>query len=274
MKELHYRHGINVGKALYNVKIAGKSYMYAEESVADLVDFLQAAGHKNTTYAAFPDSVTIIMHDRRGPELGTNLHEFEAGLISGFLSTAQQHYVGVKESSCMNNNGQYCKFSTNYSGDLKRDGGSAESVNRLADHITESLNSRKVRRTKSNRIAKEYYLLQSSLLLDPAYLEPMQEIAEHIGRSVGEHISSNPRARTSQIERAIRLLNFGSPVTIASKPLHIKLSFDSGSSRRGFVDLSLAFINGLISSSFGSGATATERNTKGGYIIDIKEPKG
>ncbi len=246
MKELSYRHGISVGRALYKVKSETKSYMFAYESVSDLVEFFQAAGHRHVTYQAFPDSIMIKIHDMHGAQVGTPIHAFEAGIISGFLSSAERRYVNVNESTCVNDAGSYCKFSIHYGqGEPSYQGGSTDSLNKLADHIAESATGSK--KGDPRCIKSSYYMLESTLLYDKTYIESIKSIAGYMGKSVGDKLSLNGRAKASTIQRAIRLLNFGSPTILASKPLHMRLYFDRANSRRGLVDVSLAFINGLLS---------------------------
>ncbi len=267
MKELQYRKGVGVGKLLYKVKGATRSYMYPEESVADLVGFFQSAGHKHVTYSAYPENIQIKIHDRKGPNVGASLHTFEAGIISGFLSSAFQRYVDIKESSCINDDGPYCMFSFDKNVGNLNQNADADSLDELATHIARNV---KTTRSRNAGMRNEYYMLESSLLFDESYSDSVKSIASYVGRSVGEKLAHDGRSKLSEMKYAIKLLNLGTPEIIESKPLHMKLSFDKASSKREFIDLSLAFINGLLSNK-AQNATAEAHTENGSYVVDIKE---
>jgi predicted hydrocarbon binding protein len=269
MREMQYKKGFSSGRALFKMMSATKRYTFPEEAVADLVEFFQAAGRKHVTYDAFPDSVTIRIHGSGpSPEVGASLHTFEAGIISGFLSSAEHHLVNVTESSCINNNGNYCRFTTNAPEEARRDEDSPSIIDRLAAHVASEVSTK----GKANFIKDGYYLLESSALFDKSSIEPVKSIASYFGRSVAEHLpANNARARSVAMLNAIRLLNLGNPKLVASRPLHMKLSFEGSSSREELVGVSLAFINGMLSNSMKKDAVAVERNSHGSYIVDIRE---
>lgn len=280
MKELHYRSGFSIGKALFNINNGKNNYMFPEESVADLVGFFESVGHKYIMYSAYPGSIELKMHDKKVPGMGTNIHSFEAGIISGYLSTAEKRYVNVVEESCVNDAGQYCKFSTNYKGeDLAFNGGNEHTVEKLVDHMAEKVKSSHGRLNLKSGISNEYYLLSSSLLLDKEYLESIKSIAAYMGKSLGAKLfASNGKAPSSrhtasEIEKTIRMLNLGTPKVMGTKPLHISVSFDRITSKREFVDVSLSFINGLLSDRMSNEAVATERRNKDSYVVEIRERK-
>ncbi|MFI5412421.1 MAG: hypothetical protein ACHQX1_00855 [Candidatus Micrarchaeales archaeon] len=279
MKELHYRSGISIGRALYKMSNEKKNYTFPEESVADLVAFFESAGHRNVSYRSYPGDIEIKIHEKKGPEMGTNLHSFEAGIISGFLSAAEQKYVNVSEESCVNASGSFCKFSAGpsqikpYQLFASHTSPDAAALDRFADHIAQKARTR--HDNNINGMANEYYLLSSSLLLDRSYLESIKSIAAYMGKSVGEKILTqhNGRVPPSEITNAIRLLNLGNPIILDTKPFHMELSFDKVTSRKEFIDVSLAFVNGLLSNRFGKSAVATEHSNKEDYIVDIRESK-
>lgn len=268
LKELQYRKGVAIGKLLYKVKSSTKNYMFPEESVADLVGFFQSAGHKHVTYAAYPENIHIKMHDKRGPNVGASLHTFEAGIISGFLSSALKHYVDIKERSCINDDGPYCMFTVGRGEERLHRGASPAALDQLANHIAYS-----VRFTKSRRAIMKngYYMLESALLFDDAYTESIKSLASYVGRNVGEKLSHGGKPKLSEIKYAIRLLNFGRPEIVEASPLHMRLSFDGASSKKEFVDISVAFINGFLSNKIDNRTTAEAHTEKGSYIVDIKE---
>jgi predicted hydrocarbon binding protein len=280
MKELHYRSGFSIGKALYKINNSKSNYMFPEESVADLVGFFESVGHKYIMYSSYPGSIELKMHDKKIPGMGTNLHSFEAGIISGYLSTAERRYVNVVEESCVNDAGQYCKFSTNYKGEgLAFNGGNEHALEKLVDHVAEKIKTSHGRQNLKSGMSNEYYLLSSSIMFDKEYIESMKSIASYMGKSLGAKLfASNGKApsnRTAanEIERTIRMLNLGNPTVKGTKPLHISISFDRITSKKEFVDVSLSFINGLLSDRLDHDAVATERSNRDSYVVEIKELK-
>lgn len=280
MKELHYRSGFSIGKALYKINNTKKNYMFPEESVADLVGFFESVGHRYIMYSAYPGSIELKMHDKKVPGMGTNIHSFEAGIISGYLSTAERRYVNVVEESCVNDEGQYCKFSTNYKGeDLAFNGGNEHTLEKLVDHMAEKIKSSHGKLNPKSGISNDYYLLSSSLLLDKEYLESIKSIASYMGKSLGAKLFSpngkaaSSRTAANEIEKTIKMLNLGNAKVMGTKPLHISVSFDRLTSKREFVDVSLSFINGLLSDRISHEAVATERSNRDSYIVEIRERK-
>ncbi len=271
MKQVNYRHGISLGRALYKVKSPGRGYMLPEESVVDLVEFFQNAGHKAVSFTALPgNDIEIRVYDKHGPRVGAPLHAFEAGIISGFLSSVNHRYVNITEKSCVNGSGAYCRFSENR-GEPEHHPDGPDLIGRIVEHVAESSHAK---RAHERCIKNEYYLLETLSLFDPAYIEHVKDIATYVGKSVGDKLDSmGGRAKVSALQNAIRLLNFGTPAILATKPMHIRLHFNRMNSRREFIEMSLAFINGLLSNSMQNGAVAVEHSANGSYVIDIKERK-
>jgi predicted hydrocarbon binding protein len=44
--------------------------------------------------------------------MGCNIHSFDAGVMAGFLGAARGDFVRVTETSCCNNGGECCRFTT------------------------------------------------------------------------------------------------------------------------------------------------------------------
>lgn len=277
MKDLHYKSGMQVGKALYNMRSQSKTYLFPEEYVGDIVSFFESAGYKNITYTAIPEKTQIEIHDNKGPRLGTSIHAFEAGIISGFLSAANRKYVPVTESACSNSSGSSCKFVTGgESGYDYRDTSTIEAMGRLAEHIaTRARQQAAVKQAvqPAAGLSNAYYQLSSALLFDKRYTDQVKEIATYMGMNIGEHLSASSGKKSASLERTIRMLNLGNTELKSTKPFHLKIWFDKITARKEFIDLSLAFINGLIAKRLNGPAVATERSLKNSYVIDIREGK-
>ncbi|MCL5430156.1 MAG: hypothetical protein M1504_01605 [Candidatus Marsarchaeota archaeon] len=274
-KELQYRSGISVGRNLYRFDASKRDYTFPEESIADLVSFLEASGYKYVTYSANPGNIEVNIHKTgSNVNMGTNLHAFEAGIISGFVGAAERRMVNIQETECAYNNGERCRFRIADSAqqNVEVNGGDIATISNLITHIG---NSARLDAARDN-VSTGYYSLASNLLVDRTYLEHMRSIAGYIGVSVGSELFRNKnrtRYAIGTILRTIKLLNFGNPMVESIKPFHLRLSFDGLTSRREFVDVSLSFVNGLLSTGFGKDMVAIERNSNGRYVVDIKEEK-
>ncbi len=273
MRELRYKSGMNVGKALYKQSSLDKSYMFQEESVRSLVNFFDAAGYSNVTYRAYPDDIEIKIHERNNTDVGANIHSFEAGIISGYLSAMQKKYTAVHESTCSNNGGNCCTFTIK--GSQNNGSNSVPSMERFAASISERAKGPNANRHAAH-VSDAYCLLSSSRLLDQSYLEPLKEIAAHTGREISDKLFEGKRAQRSffsYIENTIRLLNLGEPEIKSTNPLQMEVKFNGIDSRSENVDLALAFIEGLISDRFGKEFVASERTNNGKYVLDIREAR-
>lgn len=274
MREMRYKQGMNVGKTLYKQSASSKNYMSTEESVQGLVTFFEAAGYHDITYRAYPDDFEIKVHDGNSTDVGANIHSFEAGIISGYLSAALGKYTEVSESTCSNNNSGCCTFTAKKA---QRSNGyrSIPSIEKFAASVSEKAKNPSWN-LHSAHVLDSYSLLSSSQLLDSSYMEPLKEIASHAGRKISDRLFEGKRAHRaffSYIENTIRLLNLGEPEVMSSDPLRMQVKFSSVDSRRENVDLALAFIEGLLSEKFGKEFTASESTSNGRYVLDIMETK-
>jgi predicted hydrocarbon binding protein len=275
INDMHYKAGMSVGKSLYKVSSAANSYSSTEESVDGLVSFLKAAGHKNTTYQAFPDKVEITMHRDGAPKIGANLHSFEAGVMSGYLSASERRHVPVSEVACAHNGSDRCRFAT-VSFNRKPVPDSRKALSALAEHIAENSRTANYYSRSHGEVSHVYHSLSAPLLGDREYSEQMKSIAGYLGNEVGGKLfnSYNKNRHGNHvvdIAHTIRLLNFGNPIVESILPFHMSVAFDELNSKKEFVDVAMSFIDGLIMSGLRTSVQATERVEDGSYVVDIKE---
>ncbi len=275
VNDMHYKAGMSIGKSIYKISPSD-----SEDTVSDLVGFFQSAGYKNVTYSSFPDKTEITLHEKKGAGIGANLHTFEAGIISGYLSSAQRRYVPVEETSCVHNEGAKCRFTTvDAPGKPRVHKDEKVALSKLAHHIADKArgpNYYGLDRKSAVKISNSYYSLASQMLNDKSYADSMKSIVAYLGTSVGAKLfASYSKERHAshlmELAHTIKLLNLGNPIVESLRPFRMSVSFDALSSRREFVDLSLSYINGLLSSGFGNAISATQRSEDGSYVVDITE---
>lgn len=267
LKTLYYRSGIGVGRALYRICNRQKHYIWYEEGVADLVSFLENAGFKGITYNVFPDRIDIRFTGRDTTFLGTHMHVFEAGVMSGFLTAGKQQHVKVEEVSCSNNGSEFCHFITS-SQPVYFEAKGREVLERFVFNTRAHLRQGTIHRQE---FSEAYYALSSTVMTEQEYRESMHTIIRHVGSDIASRIRLNPRS----IEKLFALLNLGQIKVKSIRPLNVEMRFPMLKAKKEFVDISITFLNGLLSNTIKKGASINTRATKqkDSYVIRIAESK-
>ncbi len=267
IKDVYYKSGFSVGRALYKLYHSDKRYVWYEESVADLVAFFERAGFSGITYNVFPDRIDLKFNNRDRTFLGTNVHVFESGIICGFLTAGKKQQVRVEEISCSNNGSDFCHFVTYQSIPHPESDGKFV-LNRLINGIMLHLNGNY---TKQG-FADEYSALSSSVIMESAYSEHMSKILNHLG---GEIASKSFKPTPNNLERLYELLGLGRLKVKSLRPLGVEIQFPMLKAKKEFVDISIAFLNGLLKDAIRKDSKintkATKRNSS--YVISITESK-
>jgi len=108
-----YKSGFRIGRIYYNqiASIApGRAFRWYEDSLPALSDLFKHFGYAFQYRIARNGDFTIILKDSKQIKLGFNMHQFEAGIISGFLSSAKNSYVPIGEKECSLNGNDECVF--------------------------------------------------------------------------------------------------------------------------------------------------------------------
>jgi predicted hydrocarbon binding protein len=277
LRNIYYKNGISAGRSLYRIYQSKKRYTWYEESISDLVAFLENAGFERITYYVFPDDyIEIKFHNRSKSFLGTNIHVFEAGIISGFLTAARQQYVKVEEKSCSSNGSSICHFVTSKNLPLYLDSDGRMVLEKFAGSIRSHIFSTGDARTKPN-FAQEYSVLSSSLFLEDGYSEHMRKIVNHLGGEIGSELEIsriNKTKASKAVEKLYTMLNLGDIKVKSLRPLSIEMQFHGLKAKKEFVDISIAFLNGLLKDTIGSSATNTNATKRrNSYIVKITQAK-
>lgn len=271
MREMQHKSGFRIGRAIYRIYERNKRYIWYEESVADLVSFLEASGLGSVAYNIFPDTVSIRIYNRKAPHLGIATHEFEAGVISGFASTGRRQLTEIHETMCSRSGAQHCEFmraDRPQATDISEEYAIAKLIESSAGALKNGLHNA--------TIPMEYYMLASATLFMGGYSHALKNIASYIGNEFASalHLTGNKQS-VARAEALTRLLNLGVLTIKSLKPVNIGISFDGLSSRREHVELSLAFINGLLNRLITdrSRIETTGSRSVNGYRIMLVEKK-
>lgn len=269
ISEVTYKHGVYIGRRLYSILRERKGYDMYEEAVGDLVRFFEQAGYSWITYYASNDYIKMEMRDRSREFIGMNLHGFEAGIISGFVTAARKQHVPIVETQCSNNGAPHCTFAVGMRKPASAD--AKQAIDRLASHIAKELGRKE--EEIYMRASSKYYSMMLAPILDRRYRDQMSHIVSYTGAKIGEMLfggkaPTGTRA-VAYIDGAFRMLNLGKISVKSLKPISIAISFDSIHSSSEFVDVSLAFLNGLLRNHFVENAKVTRRQSRGSYTATV-----
>ncbi len=266
------KEGVRVGRALYDIKRRQKHYLLHEESVADLIQFFERTGHNRLTYSIFPDKFTLNIFDMHKEYIGMKVHQFEAGVISGFLSASKGSHVEVEEQSCSSDGNGNCTFTTVYNKAEDQTKNAKRAIRLFADHIIkEATKEESVYKIKE---APAYYALSSSTIASRRYQKEMKHIAAFIGSEIASGIFPEPKKTGSdylrRLQRAIELTSPGKPSVKSLKPIKIDVRFDALHSNSELIEITGALLNGMLKYYTTPGTKLTKVHTNKGYTIRIQ----
>ncbi len=270
MRKLSYMAGISNGMFLYRFDKLQKRYIWYQDSIRDLSEFFEKAGYRSSSYDIFPDKVVIKLYGA-GPNFGTDIHVFESGIISGFLTAAIGHYVPVNEEECMHAGARYCRFSTSNARAAESiDSDHLRHINALARHITSDKSA-----AKSGKFSKSYLNLIYQVITEREYLGSMKDLLGYFGKTIlqmsdgGRHKKIKDKDLTALAQQNINLLNLGRLNTKGANAAGTELVFDPSQSRSEFVELAVAFLNGVFGKDMAGDAKLKSENNI--YSISINK---
>ncbi|MGD0510570.1 MAG: 4-vinyl reductase [Candidatus Micrarchaeaceae archaeon] len=270
MRAVYYNNGLSLGRSLYNLYHARMHYIIPDECVSDIVSFLENAGYANTTYHIFPDRTDIKFNGRDSTLLGASMHVFESGLIAGFISASTQQHVRVEEIACSNNGARQCHFVT-LAAPLPIQTPGRDTMNMFIESAKAIAGMQG--KPADHGFSEEYLMLASSLITNQEYSVHIARVMHHIGREIGNELK-NP-ARLKRLERLFDTLGLGKLKVGSAARLSIELRLDRLKAKKGFVDISNAFLNGLLDSPLSRGSRLAVKGAKNGnsYVIKVTVAK-
>ncbi len=272
MKGLYYKSGISTGRLLYRIYQRERRYTWYEESVADLVKFFESAGFSRVSYSVMPERISIKFNNCDRSDIGTNLHTFEAGIASGFLTAGKGQQVQVDEVSCCSNGSEFCNLISSAASARERTR-EAALLERLAERVSAEAESN----TESRQhFSEEYYMLGSSSITQGDYAGEMNRIIYYMGGAIGASLNLNAARlgkSARKMERLFSLLNLCSMKVKRTDPLVCEMQFDSLKAKKELVDISISFLNGLLkgyaTENRAISSSISKRNGK--YIVRVTE---
>ncbi len=241
LRSMHFASGMRAGKLLYIIGIASKGRAAA---ILCLPDFLDMAGYSDIRFDRLGQLFRVRMR-AHSCDLTANVHTFEAGLISGFMSAAEGQQVLVTETSCSSNGSEWCSFEQ-----AAVQGSPADPVEAMR-----SMATRLTGRREDRKGINSYYCnLLWGTLLHGEYGAEMRGVVRHCGAAMRNVLESFDRDPAKDLKGALEMLDLGKVETSKGKTPVLNVSFDRESTSRRFIDMSMSFVDGFL----GGRATITE----------------
>ncbi|EET89589.1 MAG: hypothetical protein LVQ97_01470 [Candidatus Micrarchaeales archaeon] len=248
MRRVSYHSGFAIG-----VKVSGgygSIYKDKHAALSDLTDFIEKIGYASASHEIYRDGkISFFIRSNKGQNIGMNLHSFEAGIISGFLTAITGVYSKVSEQRCQNNDSDLCVFTVSNTADYEAD--LPIEPKGLLERLASSLYSDLSRNDLSNsaKFSESYYYMLNKVVSDKAYLEYMKDSVRYVGGILGDKILSvygrDDKSYGKCLQSSVKLLNLGKLSIKNSKNYPVELSFDTINSRQELIEISLALISGM-----------------------------
>lgn len=266
LRKLTYNYGIAAGRALYAIMARRGRYSWQGDSIPDLISFLEKAGYRHVYYKILPSSIEVRIVKSSRAEMGSNIHQFEAGLISGFLSAGNGNYVRVREVSCCNNGGEYCSFMTGQGPEEGEQHKVAE-LNRFISYASSAPQERE------RNMLVEYQMISSTPLMNREYSDSIRIMLSYAGAAISEAYTSGKvtKAAMERLTTITHMLGLGI-VDYKLKPLKVEVMFNDARAKKEFVDISISFLNGMIGGYFSGALKPRLSSGRGGsYKITMRQ---
>ena len=273
LRDLYFSHGFAVGKSLHKV-VSSEAGNKALTYMPLLGEFFTKAGYKDISYKRAYSGYEFEIRSTPQIELGTQTHMFEAGIISGFMSSESREIVMFTESKCRSDGADSCIFIEDRGQERAMSTKRPDSgvlMDGFARYVLETADSNAI-----HQMSYGYYSLASDALLHNEYASGINDIAYVAGSALGsglrteyEGISSS--AHISRLKGLIALLNFGNITIKRIAPISLRIEFDGLMAKKGIVLLASNFINGMLNAYLGSRLIETRHSSFGKYTTDIRE---
>ena len=290
LTKINYKNGFFTGKVLYSLLNNEHNYASYQESMPHLTEFLELCGFRHVMFNDFSGKTVIRIpaYNVNHIPLGFNIHSFEAGLISGFISSARHKLTSVDEIKCRNNNADFCEFECHdFSIQHDHINDISAAVDTFSKNFAETYSSPAKNIKEKNQVKigiadKDYsmlyyYLSCHNIFFNSNFNSGMKKVLWYIASAIRysldmqqiQHATAAVKApSTYVIKQAMKLLLVDMDV-ISEKPLHVKLKFNTFNSKTEFINLAVLFFNRLSLSGKNIKHTVVIKSKNGIYTADI-----
>ena len=256
LQSLAFKAGFNLGAEVYRE---------SDGSILSLEHVLENAGLGKIVYYPFESHSVLTSRSVKsnGIDLGTNVHVFEAGIISGYLSAHMKKNIVVKEQTCVFNGASACEFMAT--------AGTVENIEHKPLEFTNVLRTllKVIPEEKTPEMNNAYY----ALAIKPLTSEPVLSEATKFLYLTGKMLAQNlPDFKRSVVGAANLLGIQKTEVTNDKKKgVFVDLDFAHGTSANSFVDFSVAMLAGIMKGKFGRNVSVRKsKDRKGFYKVRLQ----
>lgn len=249
MHSLAFKSGYNLG---------AESYRHADGGMLPLEHLLENAGIGKPLYHPFESKTVFTSYATRlgSHNVGVNIHVFEAGIISGYLSAHSGRNVSVRETACAFNGASYCMF-------VAQEGSYVPAIKYLSLHEAIAAVRHAMLHTERHRGNENYYMLSiRPLFADPIFGET-SSFLYLMGKLLAAQNLPTPERALALASSFLRVGHARIAQT-KGKGLEITLKYNPTTASGRFVDLTSAFISGMVKGSYGRNVRVTRELGKDG----------
>ncbi len=231
LRELAYANGFSVGRMLYEK---------SDKTIHSLLGTMEQAGMGKMLYHIFEESAVITAKPKsRGSNIGRMIHNYEAGIISGFMSASSGQAMDAIETHCISNGNERCIFKVRIAGAPDSDYqqmSPQEVIGSMLKGMETSVNG---------YVSEEYYLSYMLPLTNPPISEEVAKLMYLAGKSLSEAHRPWGLATASMIKSSFGLKK-ARIVMSNDVPKTVILEYGQLNSNAQFLSFSQSFIHGLV----------------------------
>ncbi len=254
LAELAFKSGFGIGVDAYRTSGGGMGAL-------ERLMFNSGFGHM--VYYTFEASSVLGFSgvDAMGENIGANMHVFESGIVSGYMSAHSRRSMYAKEESCVFNGAKRCTF-------VVRQHGAADEGHAVIGYAKALAAMESALGKRMGCTPGAAYLLAMS----PLFGEPLLSEASKFLYMTGKQLSRGGGGLEERLKAIAGFLGIKS-VSVSAPGMvtrSVTLSYSHESSVRGFVDLTTALVSGFVKGRLGKNPSV-ERNVSrtGTYIIRL-----
>lgn len=257
LRSLAFKAGFNLG---------AEAYRNSDGSMSSLEHVLEHAGFGKVIYYPFETSSTFSSARvrSRGINIGTSVHIFEAGVISGYLSAHSRQRITAEETACVFNGSRDCKFVAERG--EKVDARKPLEFSSMIAALQSALSN-----AERSPGGSSYYMLAVKPLLE----EPVFSEASKFLYLTGKMLSRSKQLPGFEqtIKRASNFLRIerNSIRTDREGNVELRMVYGHDTSTNRFVGLTTAFISGIVKGMSGRGVRMDRKlDSRGVYNVKMQ----
>lgn len=256
LQMLAFKSGFNVGAEVYR---------HSDKSMTSLERILENAGLGRVVFYPFESKSVISSRSIRsgGMNTGVNMHVFEAGVISGYLTAHARKPITVVEQNCVFNGASTCEFVAT--------AGGIDSVEQPPLDFPAVLKalSRSISGSEDQKGNGAYYMVSIRPLLSEPVFGEATKLMYLAGKALAQELPDFERS----VSRAATLLGVEKAKVVKDKKgeVSVYLGYTHDTSVHRYVELSTSMFAGMMQGAFGKGVKVTRSvDAKGFYNVRLR----